>query len=92
MKASEREIKKAVKQYLQLKGWFIFHILQGLGSYRGISDFIAMKKGYPVYFIEIKTYNGKQSEYQKKFQEMVEQCGHKYLIVKDISDLEKEGI
>ena len=59
-KIPESAIKKYIKTYLQYRGWFIFHILQGVGSRRGVSDFIAVKDGR-VLFLEVKTATGRQS-------------------------------
>jgi hypothetical protein len=35
----ETLIKRDVKRYLALKGWFYFPILQGLGAHKGILRF-----------------------------------------------------
>jgi len=53
IKITENDVKKQVKQYLSLKGYFHFHIMQGLGAYRGIPDIIAIKNNR-VLFLEIK--------------------------------------
>ena len=34
----ETDLKSAVKQYLDLKGIFSYHVLQGLGAYKGLPD------------------------------------------------------
>ena len=49
----ETAIKKAIKDYLRLSGWFTFSIMQGLGSYRGIADIYAIKNGNGLW-IEVK--------------------------------------
>jgi len=85
---SENEIKKQVKDYLNITGWFNFHILQGMGAYKGIPDRIAAKNG-KVLFIEVKKLGGKQSDYQKSFQEMIEKAGGIYILVNDLNDLIK---
>lgn len=71
--------KQAVKQYLDLKGVFHFPLTQGLGTYKGAPDRIAIKAG-KVYAIEIKAGSGKQSDYQKQFQQSWEANGGIYLL------------
>jgi uncharacterized protein Veg len=96
----ETTIKKQVKQYLSLKGWFHFPILQGLGAYPGIPDIIAMKrkkliKQYTycdVLFIEVKSERGKQSTVQKNFQAKIEEQYGSYLVVRSVDDLVDSGI
>jgi len=73
---------------LSLKGYFHFHILQGLGVYKGIPDIIAIKNNR-VLFLEIKRPSGKQSDYQKQFQADIEGQGGEYYIVKSLEDLIK---
>ena len=88
IKVSENDVKRQVKQYLSLKGYFHFHILQGLGAYKGIPDIIAIKNNR-VLFLEIKRLGGKQSDYQKQFQADIEGQGGEYYIVKCLEDLIK---
>ena len=88
IKITENDIKLQVKQYLSLKGYFHFHILQGLGAYKGIPDIIAIKNNR-VLFLEIKRPTGKQSEHQKQFQEDIEGQGGEYYIVRCLEDLIK---
>jgi len=88
IKISENDVKKQVKQYLSLKGYFHFHIMQGLGAYRGIPDIIAIKNNR-VLFLEIKRPGGRQSNYQKQFQANIEEHGGEYYLVKSLDDLVK---
>lgn len=71
--------KKAIKEYLNLKGVFFYHNLAGLGVYPGISDFTAIKNGV-VYQIEVKAKKGKQSEVQRIFQKDWENQGGIYIV------------
>ena len=87
-KITENDVKKVVKDYLTIKGWFHFHVLQGLGAYKGIPDIIAIKGGQ-VLFIEVKKPTGKQSQYQKEFQADIEAHDGNYLLVKSVEDLLK---
>ena len=88
IKITENDVKRQVKDYLSLKGYFHFHIMQGLGAYKGIPDIIAIKNNR-VLFLEIKKPTGKQSDYQKQFQADIEGQGGEYYIVKCLEDLIK---
>ncbi len=91
MKITETDIRRQVQYYLRLKGWFVFYNLQGLGSYRGISDLIAVRDGR-VIFIELKTARGRQSEHQKKFQADLEAAGGEYVLCRGVDELRERGI
>jgi hypothetical protein len=58
------------------------------GLYAGVSDLIMIHFGQ-VYFIELKTDTGKQSEKQKDFQTIVENQGFKYFLVRDLKIFQK---
>ena len=88
IKLTENDVKHQVKDYLYLKGYFHFPILQGLGARKGIPDIIAIKNNR-VLFLEIKSPKGKQSEWQKQFQELIEGNGGEYYIVRSLDDLIK---
>lgn len=84
----ETAIKKEIKQYLSYKGWFHFHILQGLASHKGICDIIAIKNGVTLY-IEVKTPKGKLSEYQEIFKADIERSGGIYLVARSFDDVQE---
>ncbi len=84
----ETAIKKSIRDYLRLSGWFVFHVLQGLGAYKGVSDFVAIKDGN-VLFIEVKTERGRQSEHQKKFENNICNSGGHYFVARDVSDVDR---
>ncbi len=86
----ETLIKRDVKRYLTLKGWYLITHLQGLGSQKGLADIQAIKGG-EVYFLECKAKKGRQSDYQAIFQQAVESAGCKYLIVRSVEDLIEKG-
>ena len=90
-KITENDVKRQVKDYLSLKGWFHFHIMQGLGSYRGIPDIIAIKDNR-VLFLEIKKPTGKQSQYQKEFEDNITSQGGEYVLVRCLEDLIERGV
>ena len=82
----ETIIKKQIKDYLRLKGWMVTTVLQGLGSQRGIPDLIILKDGLTIY-LEVKTPTGKQSNWQKQYQAMIEVHGGIYWMVRSTDEL-----
>ena len=87
-KITEADIKKLCRDYLQIKGWFIFPILQSMGCYLGISDFIAIKGSRTIY-IETKSPRGKQSKEQEIFQQEIEMHGGEYWLIDCWEDILK---
>ena len=83
---SENLVKRQVKDYLDLKGYFHFYLLAGIGAFLGAPDIIAIKNNR-VLFLEIKRSGGKQSEHQRKFQLNIEGQGGEYYIVEKLEDL-----
>lgn len=83
----ESEIQAQIRDYLRLCGWFIVKIHQSLGSYRGIADLYALRGGQHVW-IEVKRPDGRQSEYQKRFQRDIERHGGTYILARGIEDVE----
>ncbi len=83
----ETIIQNAVKQFLQLRGWYVIRNQQGLGSHKGMADLTACKNGI-VAFIEVKTPKGRQSDYQKQFQNDIAAHGCVYEIATCIEDAE----
>jgi hypothetical protein len=75
------------------------------GSYfkqgvKGMADILCIKpfthileQGWFMhYWIECKTITGKQSDFQKQFQQDVEARGHKYILVRSLDELIAEGL
>ena len=90
-KITETDIRRQVTDYLQLRQYFCFYVLQGLGAYKGIPDLIAVRDGR-VLFIELKTARGRQSVHQVKFQADLEAAGGEYILCRGADDLLKRGI
>ena len=88
MKGAESGIKILVKETLEITGWFVFPILQGLGCYPGIADFIAIRAGR-VLFIETKSKDGKQRPAQIDFMIAVESHGGEYWLIDCFEDIVK---
>ena len=82
----ETTIKGHIKQYLRIKGWLVMHMLQGLGSYAGLSDLVAIKRGRVVW-IEVKTPKGILSDRQKKFRKEITEAGGEYIISRSLDDI-----
>jgi len=83
----ETAIKKEIRDWLRLNGWFVYPILQGLGAYKGINDLTACKDKV-VLFIEVKTKKGKLSPYQKDFKNDIESHDCNYVLARCYEDVE----
>lgn len=86
----EGMVKRDIKYYLKLKGWFVFPVVQGFGSYPGVPDLIAVKER--VLFIEGKAEGGRLSEGQKKFGSDIKDHKGEYLVIHSIQELIDLGI
>jgi len=82
----ENIVKRQIKDYLWIRGWFNFHLQAGLGCYPGAPDRIAIKNGR-VLFIEVKAPKGNQSGYQKRFQKYMEISGGEYILARSVEDV-----
>ena len=87
-KTPENLVKKEIKDYLDVTGWFHFPISQGLRSHKGISDRIAIKNG-TVLFIEVKAPGGLLSADQKEFRKKIEINGGIYIEARGYKDIER---
>ena len=85
-KTPENIVKKEIKDWLTLHGFFHFHLMAGLGSYPGTPDRIAIKDG-KVLFIEIKGPTGKISENQTLFGAHISGAYGHYVIARGHEDL-----
>lgn len=98
---AESALQHGIVQSLEWRNILVFHvpnetnisnavtrmILQLIGLRKGVSDLIIIVQGH-IYFVEIKTPKGKQTEAQKKFQERVEALGFTYWIWRSVDDSE----
>ena len=57
-------------------------------TFRGFSDLVAFVN-HTLYFIEVKSAQGVQSEDQKKFQKLVEDAGLTYILARSVEDVER---
>ena len=88
MKLKESDILRQCRDYLRWAGWFVIRIQQGPLCHRGISDLVCVKDG-DVLWVEIKTPNGKLSEYQEKFKKDIEGHGGKYFCIRSLDELKE---
>lgn len=84
----ETSIKKTVKDYLNLKRYFWWYNLAGLGAYKGIPDIFILYEG-KLYGVEFKSKQGKLSDYQARFQFNMEKAGGKYIVARSLEDVQK---
>ena len=86
-KNPETKIRGEILKYLRQQGWLVFHNLQGLGCYAGLSDLTAMKDGRIVW-IEVKAHKGQQSREQWEFErDVTTNSGGEYLIARSVDDV-----
>jgi Holliday junction resolvase len=83
----ETLVKREIRSGLKYTGWFCFHVLQGMGAYKGIPDMIAVRRGVTIY-IEAKAPKGTQSDDQKEFQRRLEAAGGCYVLARSFADVE----
>jgi len=81
----ETLILRAVRDYLQLRGWTVKRFQQGLGCDPGIPDLYAMRKGLGIW-IEIKTPAGKLSMGQKEFEFDCQYHGIPFCVIRSIDE------
>lgn len=83
---NETYIRRSITDALRLAGWDVTYHLQGVGCRRGFPDLTAMKDGETVY-IEVKTPTGRQSDYQKEFEQICKAHGCRYLLARSVNDI-----
>ena len=86
-KQPESIILAQIRQYLQLHGYLVIRMQQGLGSHKGLSDLVCIRGGRVV-FVEVKTPTGRLSVHQEGFRGAVEMHGGEYLVARSIEDVE----
>jgi len=90
-KILEKHIKSQIKDYLNIKGYFHFHLMAGMGSYIGAPDRIAVKNS-KVWFIEVKSPTGTQKDTQLSFQNRLQSAGGTYVLARSVEDLIQAGV
>lgn len=79
-------IRKAVRQYLALGGWWVVPVVQSALSYKGIPDLVAMRAGRVVW-IEVKTAAGRLSAAQEAFAASCQANGIEHLVARSTADV-----
>ena len=85
-KITETHIKGQIKDYLNYCGIFNYHLLQGMGAYKGVPDRVMHYKGKVIY-LEIKKPKGKMSDNQIVFQSQCIEDGIDYWCVNSVEQL-----
>ena len=99
MGSKENSVQKAVKEYLEWKGYTVYRI-NNAGSWNekrkqyifhgtaGVCDLIALKRGFSALFIECKSAKGKFSEAQLEFLELINKSiGLKGMVIKSLDEI-----
>ncbi len=60
--------------------------MKAMGVVPGVSDFCYLVPGGKVFWLELKTETGRQSDEQIKFQKLCESLGHDYRIIRSLED------
>ena len=84
----ENLVKEEIKDWLDVYGFFHFHLRAGLGCYPGLPDKIAVKNGV-VLFIEIKGPKGYLSDAQTLFGDNLLERDCHYIVARGYEDIEK---
>jgi len=92
-KRSEAEIQAAIVKALSQLGFLVIHVPNQAtwGRYRysgllpGAPDLIVIGHNR-IYFMEVKRHNGKQSPAQMAVQQMIEERGFDYYVVRSLDD------
>jgi hypothetical protein len=86
----ETRVKKACVQYMKVMRIRSFPLTAGMGSYPGLPDRIVHYNGR-VFYMEFKRpAGGRLSPHQKRFRLMCIEDGIPYVVIRGISDIERE--
>lgn len=92
-KVTENDVKRDIKRAFDICGVWSFHLMAGMGSFKGAPDRIAVYRER-VWAVEAKRPGGKQSEHQAEFQRRWEREYGKTYILADNAQivLERMGL
>jgi len=89
---TEKDVRKVVRDYLNILqnlGKLHWHWnLQGLGSYRGLSDLCVVLPEGKILWLELKKPGGRLTEHENNFRNNVEKFGHEYLVIDDVDKIQ----
>ena len=80
--------KQQIKAYLNLKGYFWWYNLAGIGAQKGIPDMFVLHKGI-LFAVEVKTSTGNLSTWQTQFLENVNDHGGMPVVARSVEDIIK---
>lgn len=83
---SERDLQRAIREVLTLHGWLVIRLLHALGTHKGLSDLVAIRRGRVVW-LEVKRPGGRLSVEQQNFRDAIAQAGGEYLVAYGLDDL-----
>ena len=91
LEPTEREIKKSIRMYLNMRGIFNFNQWQGQFSEKGVSDLIGvLPKSGRILAIEIKRPGKKPTDFQIKFMENINRSGGLAFVATSIKEVEEK--
>lgn len=86
-KVLENDIRAAIKEFLELHGWFVWINWQGPFSFKGVTDLTAIRGG-EVWWIEVKRPGEQLRPDQARFKELIEEYGGNWLLAESVDDVE----
>jgi Holliday junction resolvase len=86
MRIREKEITKAIRDFLTALGIFHWKQMQGMGSVKGVPDIVGIFQG-KMLAIEVKAPKGKASEHQKFFIQAINRHGGIAFVARSIEDV-----
>lgn len=102
---SEERIQQQIVQYYHNQYCLKHHIPRGLifsipnegkpelirtGLLPGASDLIVILPFGGIFFVEVKTPTGKQSDKQKNFESRIKKLGYEYILVRSLEDFKEQ--
>jgi hypothetical protein len=99
----ESAVLRACREYLLLRGHFVYRANNGAGmtesgrffrahEIKGVPDLEGCTKDGRFLGVECKSVRGRQTPEQKAFGEAVRTRGGVYVVARRVEDLEKEGL
>lgn len=82
----EKDITKAIRQYLKMRRVYHWKQWQGLGSTPGVADILGIYQGRML-AIEVKGPKGRVSEKQQEFIDTVNECGGIAFVARSVDDV-----
>lgn len=85
----EGHIIRQIREYLRMKGWLVIRMQQGPLCHKGIADLYCRHSVHGEVWIEVKTKTGRQSMWQKQFQDDIASHGGRYFLARSLDDVLK---